>query len=246
MQQPIVYKSIIRDFYRRAVGQGDIAFADAIIAEDYSQHSRGMKPGKAGVLEALRAMKNAPRPATPSTPFMRLVAEGEYVVTNLSFDWGGKQKVVVDLFRFRDGQVAEHWDVVEDAPEATLNGHALMDGTAPLGEPTLTAENKPRATAFYQRVFIERDRTALPHLVSENLIQHIPEIANGLAGLEDFLKQSAPAFCVEKIHRIIAEGDFVVFQSEGQWAQQATHFFHIFRLSVGKIQEQWGVKQRIS
>ena len=68
MKQEDINKSIVRDFYRRAVSQGDIAFAEEIVADDYIQHSSAVKPGKAGLLEALNYMKQMPKPATTSTP----------------------------------------------------------------------------------------------------------------------------------------------------------------------------------
>ncbi|GAB3953178.1 nuclear transport factor 2 family protein [Spirosoma harenae] len=244
MQQETINKSIILDFYRRAVAQGDIAFAEQIIADDYIQHSLMVKPGKAGLLEALSYMKQMPKPANPAKPFMRLIAEGEYVVTNMSFGWGDKQKAVVDLFRMQDGKVIEHWDVIQDQPETTLNGNAFMNGSMPLEDAALTIENKAIATDFCQQIFVDRQLDKLPDFVAPDLIQHNPEIVNGVSGLKDYLGQQAE-FSIEKVQRIIAEGDFAVVQSEGKWHQNPGLFYDIFRLSEGKIVEQWGVKQTI-
>ena len=243
MQKQEINKSIIRDFYRRAVGQGDVAFAEEVIADDYIQHSPLVKPGKAGLLEALEFMKQMPKPTTTSTPFMRLIAEGDYVVTNMRFGWGGKQNVVVDLFRLRDGKVVEHWDAIEDQPETTLNGHAMMDGAMPGDDTKLTGTNKEIVSQFVQHVFVNQQLNTLPDYVAPNLIQHHPEIANGLSGLEDYLRQQSGNLSIEKIHRIIGESDFVVVQSEGKLDKQSRMFYAIFRLNEGKIVEQWSVKQ---
>jgi predicted SnoaL-like aldol condensation-catalyzing enzyme len=243
MQQETLNKSLIRDFYRRAVAQGDIAFAEQLLADDYIQHSSALKPGKAGVLDALRFMKQMPKPVSTKTPFLRLIAEGEYVVTNLSFDWDGKQKVVVDLFRFENGKVAEHWDAVQDQPETTVNGHAMMDGTFPTGDADLTATNKKIAGEFYQRVLIDRQLEALPDFVAADLIQHNPEIANGLAGLRAYLSQTSGTVSMLNVHRIIGEGDFVVIQSEGNVSHKPAMIYDILRLSQGQLVEQWTVKQ---
>jgi predicted SnoaL-like aldol condensation-catalyzing enzyme len=243
MQQEAINKSIIRDFYRRAVSQGDLDFAREIIADDYIQHSPMVKPGKEGLLEALTAMKQMPKPATTSTPFLRLIAEGEYVVTNMSFGWGDKQKIVVDLFRFRNGQVTEHWDAIEDQPQTTRNGHAMMDGPLPSGPSDLAATNKAIVSTFYERVFVNHQLNALPDFVDANLIQHIPEIDNGLTGLKDYLQQKTGQVAIEKVNHTIAEGDFVVVQAEGKLEQNTATFYSVFRLREGKIVEQWGVKQ---
>ncbi|WP_461128970.1 nuclear transport factor 2 family protein [Spirosoma aerophilum] len=243
--QSTINKSLIRDFYRRAVNQGDIDFADQLISEDYIQHSLALKPGKVGIMEALQLMKQMPKPLATSAPFIRLIAEGDYVVTNLSFDWGGKQKVVVDLFRFENGKVIEHWDAVQDQPEWTINGHAMMDGPMPLEDNNLTGPNKGIVNGFFQRVLIDRQLDVLPHYVERDLIQHKPEIANGINGLQDYLSQNPNELAISKILLSIGEGDFVVVQSEGTSAQEPTMFYDIFRLTQGKIVEQWGVSQRL-
>lgn len=245
MERHIVNKSIIRDFYQRAVGQGDIAFAEAVLADDYIQHSPAVKPGKAGVIEALQYLKQMPKPANPAQPFMRLIAEGDYVVTNLCFEWGGKQKVVVDLFRLHNGKVAEHWDATQDQPETTLNGHAMMDGPREVEDTDLTQANKKIAEAFYQRVFVNQKLDVLPDYVAPDLIQHHPEIDNGLAGLEVYLQKQSGTVSIRKIHRTIGEGNFVVIQSEGQTEGMPCVYYAIFRLSKGKIIEQWSVNQLI-
>ena len=243
MQKETLNKSLIRDFYRRAVAQGDIAFAEQLISDTYIQHSSALKPGKAGVLEALNVMKQMPKPIATATPFMRLIAEADYVVTNLSFDWEGKQKVVVDLFRFENGQVAEHWDAVQDQPETTANGNAMMDGALPTEDTALTATNKKIALDFYQRIFVDRQVQALPEFVAADLIQHNSDIANGLDGLYTYLH--SPTLTISTIHRAISEGNFVVIQAEGQLARKPTMVYEIFRFDQGKIVEQWTVKSRV-
>lgn len=238
-----IHKSLIRDFYRRAVNQGDLAFADQLIADDYIQHSQAIKAGKAGIMEALQMMKQMPKPPATSTPFFRLIAEGNFVVTNLSFDWGGKQKIVVDLFRFENGKAAEHWDAVQDQPETTANGHALMDGPMPIEDAGLTVRNKKIAGDFYQRIFIEKHLKELPDYVAADLIQHHPGIT--LDGLRNFFDQNVDSVVIARIKNIIAEGDFVVIQSEGSVARKPTLFYVIFRLSAGKVVEQWEISQQI-
>ena len=243
MQQETINKLKIRDFYRRAVGQGDIAFADELLADEYLQHSTSVKAGKAGLLEALHYMKQMPKPATTIPPFLRLIAEGDYVVTNLSFEWGGSQKIVVDIFRFENGKVAEHWDAVQDQPATTLNGHAMMGGPPPTEDQSSVEENKKIVEKCYKQVFINREVDALPDFVAADLIQHTPEITNGLAALTDYLSQNPDEVAIETVHRTIADGDFVVVQSTGRVSQKPTMFYDIFRLSEKKIVEQWRVKQ---
>ena len=246
MQNTEHNKSIIRDFYRRTVAHGDLDYAEQIIADDYIQHSLMVKPGKAGLLEALKAMQQMPKPANPAKPakpFMRLIAENDYVVTNLGFEFGGKHMVVVDLFRLRNGQVIEHWDAVQQQPETTLNGHPMMDGAVEVEDIGATEASKTVVSAFFQRVMIERKFEALSAFVASDLIQHKPEIANGRDGLWQYLQQKKEDFAIQKVLRIIGEGNFVVVQSEGQLDRKPGTFYDVFRLSQGKVVEHWGVQQ---
>ncbi|QIP14453.1 SnoaL-like domain-containing protein [Spirosoma aureum] len=245
MDQHSINKTLIRDFYRRALGQGDIDFARAIVADGYIQHSSMGKPDKAGLLESLEAFGKMPKPVTTSKPFMRLLAEGDYVVTNMSFGWGDSQKVVVDLFRFENGQVIEHWDAIQDQPESTHNGNAMMDGAVEADTTEPTETNKAVVADYYQRVLIQRQTDRLADFVAVDLVQHNPEIANGTAGLLAYFSRGADDFSMNKVHRIIGEGNFVVVQAEGELAGKPTVFYDIFRLIGGEIVEQWAVSQAI-
>lgn len=242
MQQQSINKSVIRDFYCRALGEGDVTFLERVVADDYFNHSRMAKPGKAGLIEAVRYMKTIPKPVNPARPFLRLIAEGDYVATNLSFDWAGKRKAVVDIFRFRDGLLAEHWDAVEEQPDTSLNGRPLMDGPAEIEDLPSTAANKNTATAFFQTVLASGKPEALASFVATDLVQHNPLITDGLTGLADYLQRHPGTWWGRRACLVISEGNFVVIQSESQPGDEPAMRYDVFRLDGGKIAEQWGVK----
>jgi predicted SnoaL-like aldol condensation-catalyzing enzyme len=238
-------KSIILNFYRRTVGQGDLDFAEQVVADDYIQHSPGLKPGKAGLMEALAFMKQMPKPSNPAKSFLRLIEEGDYVVTNLCFEWGGRQTAVVDIFQFRDGKIAEHWDAVQACPERSLNGNAMMDGSTVPEDISLTIANKKVVQAFYQQFFVDQQWESLSNYLNPDLIQHHPEIASGVTGLVAYLQQNGERLSARKMHRIIGEGNFVVIQAEGKMDGMPLVFYDIYRLHQGRIVEQWSVSQSV-
>jgi predicted SnoaL-like aldol condensation-catalyzing enzyme len=241
MQDLSFHKSVIRDFYRRALGQGDTTFVEQFVADDYVNHGPAAITGKAEVLAAVRYMGQLPKPANPPKPFLRLIAEDDYVVTNLAFEWAGTPKVVVDLFRFHDGKLVEHWDAVEDQPATTPSGRPVMDGPQAPEDLHLTAANKTVAEAFYRRVLLGGEWAALPEFVSPDLMQHNPRIADGIGGIREYLHRQAGVFASTRILRVVAEGNFVVFQTEGGPGEKQAMHYDVFRLSGGKIVEQWGV-----
>jgi predicted SnoaL-like aldol condensation-catalyzing enzyme len=239
MRDLTFHKSVIRDFYRRALGAGDTAFVEQFVADDYVNHGPAAPTGKAEVLAAVRYMGQLPKPANPPKPFLRLIAEDDYVVTNLAFEWAGTPKVVIDLFRFRDGKLVEHWDAVEDQPASTPSGRPVMDGPQAPEELHLTGTNKAVVEAFYRRVVIGGELAALPDFVAPTLMQHNPRIADGVDGLREYLHREASALAATRMLRVVAEGNFVVIQAEGPSGMH----YHVFRLSGGKIAEQWGVRR---
>ena len=80
------------------------------------------------------------------------------------------------------------------------------------------------------------------------LIQHNPEIADGLSGLGAALEAMATqgiTMRYTKIHRVLGEGNFVLVASEGSFADNHTAFYDLFRVKNGKIAEHWDVIETI-
>lgn len=55
----------------------------------------------------------------------------------------------------------------------------------------------------------------------------------------------AKTFQYEQTHRIIGEGNFVLAQSSGKFAEEAYVFYDLFCLKAGEIIHHWPVKQAI-
>ena len=236
-------KEIVHTFYRQVIGQQDETLADQLLTDDYIQHNPMVKTGKAGFFETLAFLKQMPKPENPKKPIVRTIAEGEYVALHLSVEIMGTQKVVIDLFRLEDGKLAEHWDAMEDHPATTVNGNTMTDGVIDIDGQANTAENKTVVAAYYQAVWLDQQANVLSSFIADELIQHSPEIDNGIDGLQAYVASGDLA--VQKVHRLIAEGDFVVAQLEVKVQDTPHVLYEILRLAEGKIVEQWRVKQAI-
>ena len=92
---------------------GDQTPISYINPEKYIQHNLAVGDGLAGFGEVMKA---AP-PQGFSADVVRSFEDGDFVFTHTVYDFFGP-KVGFDIFRFEDGLIVEHWDVIETiAPE---------------------------------------------------------------------------------------------------------------------------------
>ncbi|MRI00033.1 hypothetical protein GH721_05730 [Kriegella sp. EG-1] len=234
-------KQIVLDFYKNAIGKADSKYASKVLKDDYIQHNPSVKSGKAGFLEMIPILKQLPKPDNPSKPFMRIISEDNYVVLHFEVEIAAQKKTVLDLYRLYDGLIAEHWDAIKDSAPTTINGNPEVEGPIMIENKKLTDKNKSIVEDYVNNVLINRNFDQLSNYLNSNLIQHNPEVDNGLINL----KLSYKDVLIEKVHRIIGEGNFVVTQSEGKKEGKDWVFYDIYRLDKGKIIEHWSVNQLI-
>jgi predicted SnoaL-like aldol condensation-catalyzing enzyme len=111
-------KQIVMRLFALAL-QGDVEGALDLVADNYVEHSPVIPAGKEGLAEFLREL--AGREPTPQVTLHHVIADHEHVVVHYQSTNGpdGDGSAVADVFRLRDGVIAEHWDVVQALPEST-------------------------------------------------------------------------------------------------------------------------------
>ena len=68
-----------------------------------------------------------PAPFEPApSPVIRMIAEGDLVMAHLDVTFMGKRRAVIDIFRFKDGKVIEHWDVQQDVPDEMPHSNGMF------------------------------------------------------------------------------------------------------------------------
>ncbi len=117
-------------FYN-ALAQGDIATLRELGRPDYIQHNPNFETGIEGLVKAIQGRPPRPANAPPIPPlsFVRVITDGEFVVTLRRLAPAGSppgteptpeaERANVDIFRLQDGKVAEHWDYQETFPRGT-------------------------------------------------------------------------------------------------------------------------------
>src|SRR5579872_2141249 len=95
----------------------------AYIGSSYTQHNLQVADGPAGVRELVL------HPAAGTTVHtVRIFADGDYVVAQTDYNFGGP-KVGFDVFRFDGDKIVEHWDNLQDKCDApNPSGRTQLDG----------------------------------------------------------------------------------------------------------------------
>ena len=226
---------------KRPLDQGDVDYASTAVTDEYIQHNPTVKTGKAGFLEAVLFLKQMPKPAHITQPFMRIIAEGDYVAVHWSVDFAGQKKNILDLFRLENGLIAEHWDAIEDNTTAQINSNPEVEGPVKIEEVEKTAKNKSLVIAYNNQILIDHKWQLISNFVAVNLTEHHAQIKNGNAQLKAHYENVR----IEKVHKTIGEGNFVLTQSKGLINEEAHVIYDVYRLHEGKIVEHWSVTQKI-
>ena len=108
------------------------------VAPDFVQHSPHIAQGKQALEDYFmsRAKERAANRRTSQTA--HVLADGAFVLTHrlVTSRDNPRGQAYADLYRVRDGQIVEHWDVIQAIPAYSVAGHSMVIG--PL-EPHRTA-----------------------------------------------------------------------------------------------------------
>lgn len=155
-------------------------------------------------------------------------------------------QIVFDIFRVDNGKLCEHWSGnMDENSEPSANGHTMTDGATIIADIANTQANKKVAVDFITEVMINHNQAKLASFYNGNeLVQHNPLVKDGLSGLIEIIKDwksKGIHMNYSKIHRAIAEGNFVFVHSEGTLHDKPFAFLDLFRIEQGKIAEHWDV-----
>ena len=113
------------DFYRMAYLGNPVKAVELFVGDEYIQHNPLVGNGKQAFVDYFEEMaRDYPN---KQIEFVRAVAEGDLVALHTHQTWpGGDEYVTMDFLRFdENGKIVEHWDSIQEIPEATENGNRM-------------------------------------------------------------------------------------------------------------------------
>ena len=229
----------------KGIESGDPASVEVVNEERYVQHNPMTKEGGVGLAELFARLSQT----SPRVKIIRAFEDGDYVFAHVDYDFAD-HVTGFEVFRFEDGFAVEHWDNLQLLVKVpNPSGRSMNDGPVEIEDLDKTEANRRIVSDFASSVLVGRDLDSLDRFVAADLIQHHPALGDGVGPLRDALAARASdgdhRLRYDTVHRILAEGNFVLVAAEGAHAGDHSAIYDLFRLSAGVIVEHWGSIEEI-
>lgn len=232
-----------------ALASGETAPLEQYISDEtYIQHNLSAPSGKAAFLGMVPMLANDPN---SKVNVVRVIEDGDLVACHTEYflaPFGGAL-VGIDIFRFEDGLVVEHWDNLQPIAAETASGRTQLDGPAEVTDLDKTESNREFAQGFVNDILMGNGLDQITSYIStETYHQHNPAVADGLAAFgaaSQAMAEAGTPMVYTQNHLLLVEGNFAVAASEGQFLGKHVAFFDIIRIENGLVVEHWDVIQDI-
>ena len=222
----------------KGIETGDPASVAVISPETYIQHNPQTHEGREGLAALFQRLSKS----NPRVNIVRAFEDGNYVFAHTEYDFATR-RIGFEVFRFEDGLAVEHWDNIQPRRGSNASGHSMVDGPTEAADPERTEANRDLVRAFVEHILIQRRLEKVEHYIDgARFTQHNPHIEDGVAPLRAALEAvsgDGRVIVYDRVHRVLAQGNFVLAVSEGSLEGVHSSFYDLFRVSDGKIVEHW-------
>jgi predicted SnoaL-like aldol condensation-catalyzing enzyme len=228
----------------KGIETGDRAAVAVVNEAKYIQHNPQTQEGSEGLAALFERLSKT----SPRVNVVRAYTDGDYVFAHTEYDFATR-RIGFEVFRFEGEFAVEHWDNIQQRLGPNSSGHTMVDGPTEATDLEMTEANRAFARSYVEDVLINRQLERLEHYIDgKSFIQHNPGMADGLQQLRATLEAKSDgrlAIQYSRVHRVLAEGSFVLCVSEGTLNGVHTSFYNLFRISDGKIVEHWDTVEAI-
>lgn len=212
---------------------------DKYFTSSFIEHSPLVKDAIAGLKQLVKDAGNALK-----HDVKRAWADKNLVALHGSYSGLAEHLYIgFDIYRVEQGKIVEHWDALVAEQPANTSGRTQLDGDIGIKDLDKTEKNRQLVTIFFNDVLMEQNYQNIPDYTNGKAFkQHSTEIADGSDAMQQFLvqlKQQATPLIYKKLHRTIAQGQFVMTHAEGEFQGKRTSFCELWRVENNKIVELW-------
>lgn len=229
----------------KSIETGDPEPVAVVNEAKYIQHNPQTHEGSEGLAALFKRLSKT----KPRVNMVRAFEDGDFVFAHMEYDFASR-KIGFEVFRFEDGQAVEHWDNIQERLGPNPSGHTMVDGPAESADHERTETNRALVHAFVEAVLIGGQLDRLTDFVDENAYtEHHPHHGDGVALLWSALEDEENGqrrYDYQRIHRVLAEGNFVLCISEGNHGGVHSAFYDLYRLAMGKVVEHWNTTEKIA
>ena len=229
----------------KSIETGDPGPISVVNEEKYIQHNPQTHEGSEGLADLLKRLSKT----SPRVNIVRAFEDDDFVFAHTEYDFS-RRNIGFEVFRFEDGRAVEHWDNIQARQGPNQSGRSMVDGTTEAVDHELTETNRAFVRSFVETVMIDGQHLRLADFTDEGAYaEHNPRLTDDVATLRHALEASDNGLRqidYQRIHRVLAEGSFVLCVSEGNLNGAHCAFYDLFRVNNGKLAEHWDTNEKIA
>ncbi len=229
----------------KSIETGDVGPVAVVDEEKYIQHNPQTHEGSEGLAALFQRLSKA----SPRVNIARAFEDGDFVFAHTEYDFASR-KIGFEVFRFEDGRAVEHWDNIQERQGPNQAGRTMVDGPTEAAEHELTEINRAFVRSFVETVLVDGQLDRLTDYVDEDgYAEHNPRLTDGISALRFAFEASDKChrqIDYRRVHRVLAEGNFVFCVSEGDCGGIHSAFYDLFRVAEGKLVEHWDTTEKIA
>ena len=229
----------------KSIETGDPSAIAVVDESRYIQHNPQTHEGSEGLAALFKRLAKT----SPRVNVVRAFVDGDFVFAHTEYDFDSR-RIGFEVFRFDGVYAVEHWDNIQPRRGPNSAGFSMVDGPVESADHGRTETNRELVKAFGSAVLLKLQCGQLgEYLNTADFIDHNPRMGGGLEALCAELNVAhgdTPTLEYQQLHRVLAEGNFVLSVSEGQYKGRQSAFYDLFRIADGLIVEHWDTTETIT
>jgi predicted SnoaL-like aldol condensation-catalyzing enzyme len=229
----------------KSIETGDPGPIGVVNEEKYIQHNPQTHEGSEGLAALFQRLSKT----SPRVNVVRAFEDGDFVFAHTEYDFS-RRNIGFEVFRFEEGRAVEHWDNIQARLGPNQSGHDMVDGATEAFDHALTQSNRGLVRSFVETVLIDGELDRLTDFINAAVyVEHNPRLSDDVSALRRALEdtdEGVTRIDYHRIHRVLAEGGFVLCVSEGYLGGGHCAFYDLFRVADGQLVEHWDTTEKIA